>query len=614
MNNFKTSINKVFNDALKSFSRFPVSILSAVIISIIAIIRINMESTVQVPYVLLFDSLQLALLFTAIFSMAAVAYAEIQTKDQKKYLLYANGISVGLAIVSFAILYLSGTNNADNGIGYLSTIAIARVVAATIVSAITFVYIVSTSKLVNNFSDSFFMSHRAFIISTFYGLVIMIGVSGVFGAFEALVYNNLSFRVYEYLGVIVGFLTFTIFLGYFPSFKEDADKEKIEAIIEQPRVILVLLDNILVPIMLALTVVLLLWSARVLFTEVNVSFQQLSSIATSYVIIGIWLHIMVANHDSKLANFYKTAYPVSALLVLALQAWALIVQVSKFGIKTAEYSFSMIWIFAVVSVILILIFKNKAYRKMAVLAILITVVWVLPIVGYRDLSFNSQVSRLEKTLVKYQLLVNGKLVKTDKEISQNDQVLITDSVAFITYSEKTTAPSWFDKKLNEYDTFKHTFGFEQTWDFVKPDEAFNWYYIQLDSGMIDVKDYPYAIVINNNREFPEEVITFEGRDVEYEMYWSYNNDSENIPRLIIKSNNKTIIDESLESYFSDLVEKYPLSGNSDRFATLEDMTYKTESDEISVLLVFSNVQIGFNTKDNSRQYYVILSGVYLNFK
>ena len=198
--------------------------------------------------------------------------------------------------------------------------------------------------------------------------------------------------------------------------------------------------------MMALSVFLLIWSIRVVLKGVDVSFNRLSGIASSYVVIGIWLHIMVASHKTKFAEFYKETYPMAGILILLFEAWALFVQLGKFGLKTAEYSFLMVWVFGLLSVILLIFLKDKAYGKIAVTAGIISVFWVLPIIGYQDITFNSQIKRLEKTLINNELLVKDQIIAKE-ELEYVKKGEITDAVDFISYSGKTNKPKWFKKNL-----------------------------------------------------------------------------------------------------------------------------------------------------------------------
>lgn len=603
-------IKKIFKDAIKSFYRFPASITSAIIISIIGIIRISMGWEAQKPYDFLFDSIQISALLGAISSMALVVLDEIRDKKDKQSFLLANISGLILGGISFILIYFFGGNIGEDGLKYITSISSARMGALIFTSIVLFIYFISKSKTVKRFSDSFFISHRAFIISAIYGLVIMIGVSGVLGAFQSLVYRDMSYKVYQYLGVMVGFMTYTIFLGYFPSFRGPGDREKIEEIKTQPRFIYVLFSYILVPIMTGLTLVLLIWSVRVILNGIDVSFNQLSSIASSYVIVGIWLHIMVSQHENKMANFYKKAYPFSAILVLIFEAWALVVQLGKFGLKTGEYSFLMIWIFASISILLLILQKDRAYRKISITAIIISIVWVLPIIGYADITFNSQINRLEEILIEEALLQDGEIKRAEGEVEREKRGQITDAVDFISNSEKKNTPNWFKKDLNKDKVFRDTFGFEKTYGIYLEPTDYSSVNLNLETGLIDIKEYDLSFIIGPNRKEGNSA-EFEINDKKYEINWSEISQEQDIPKIEIKFGDKEIIKEDLKEYFEKLLEKYPPEANRSINAPIEDLSLSIEAEDIEILLVFESINIYSDRREDRMDYYTNLQGIYI---
>ena len=611
MDSLRLTIEKIFKGAAKSFYRFPASILSAIVISITAIIKITMGWEVQQSYNLLFDSIQISFFLGAVFSMAGVTLDEIRSDKRKSSFMLANILGVLVASISFLLLYFYGGRISEGKTAYLSSIALGRVSVAIFISVVAFVYIISKSKKVDNFSDSFFITHRAFAVSAIYGLVIMLGVSGVLGAFEALVYRGMDSRIYQYLGVAVGFFTYTIFLGYFPDFREIENTNEVEKVKEQPRFVFVLLGYILIPIMVALTVVLLIWSVRVILKGVDVSFNRLSGIASSYVIIGIWLHIMVAKHETKLAEFYKRAYPLVGILILIFEARALFVQLSKFGLKTAEYSFLMIWLFAIISVLLLVFLKDKAYRKIAITAVIISIMWVLPIIGYQDITFNSQVKRLEKILIDQELLLDDTIIAKDKEVEYIKRGEITDAVDFISYSEKLNTPNWFKKDLNDEKVFKDTFGFEKTYG-VYPDQSeYSSTNFTLMTDAIDISDY--SLSLNKNLiETTDGFNTFQGENGSYEIRVS--NESIGIPKITVKLEDSIMIEEDMGKYLSDLISKYSGEGNREIKAPFEDMHMILEGEDIAILLVFNNINAYVDKAKEKTDYYVGFHGIYIRYK
>lgn len=611
MRNLSLTINKIFKGAGKSFARFPASIVSAIVICITAIIKISMGWEMQKSYSLLFDSIQISFVLGAVFSMAAVIWQEIRAEKKRSFFILVNILGLVLALVSFLLLYFYGGRTLEDKTVYLSSIAMARVIVAIFISAVGFVYMASKSKAVDSFSDSFFITQKALITSSIYGLIIMLGVSGVLGAFQALVYKNMHYTVYQYLGVAVGFLTYTLFLGYFPSFKKLEDQEEAKKIMEQPRFIFVLFGSILVPIIMALTVVLLIWCARMIVTGLDASFTRLSSIASAYVIIGIWLHMMVFEHKTKLSEFYKRAYPFAGIAILAFEAWALLVQLNRFGIKTAEYSFLMIWIFAVVSVVLLILQKDKAYRKIAITSVVISAIWVLPIVGYQDITFNSQVKRLERTLTEQGILVKDIIVETDKEVGNVKKGEITDAVDFIAYSEKKNTPIWFKKNLNDQEVFKDTFGFEKTYGVYDDQSDYSSTNLKLKTELIDISDYSLSLnmlIDDKTNKFRK----FKAKNGTYEIEMI--NETGKAPKIIVKLDDEIKLEKDLEKYLSDLLTKYPSRNSMGTEVPFEDMNIVLEDENISMLFVFNNIDFYFNNAKENPEYYIGIHGIYVKYK
>ncbi len=607
MNKFPLQVKKNFKAAVKSLYRFPGALASALVISLASFVRIGMDWEVQQSYSLLFDSIEISFFLGAVFTMAAVAWLEVRSYKEKSYFLIGNIAGIILAILSFLLLYFFGGIVGEDNIAYLSNLAMARISVAIFISIVGFIYIMSKAKAINGFSHAFFISHRAFIISLIYGIVIMIGVSGVLGAFKSLVYRDMDNRIFEYLAVVIGFMTYTIFLGYFPSFKDTEDKYIINKIEDQPRFIFILFEYILIPIIMALTLVLLIWSIRVLLRGLDVSFNQLSSISSAYVIIGIWLYIMVDKHEGKIAKFYKRAYPFAGILILIFEAWAIFIQVNKFGIKTGEYSFISIWIFASISLVLLILLKDRAYRKIAILAAAISIIVVLPILGYADITFNSQIERLEDLLVDQEMLANDKiLAKTD--IDYEKKAEITDAVDFISYSEKENTPSWFKGGYEDSTVFKDSFGFEKTYGLYEDQWEYMTINFSLETDLIDISEYSLSMIIRG-AEGRDITNSFQVQDKDYEIIIS--TEERGIPKISLKLGEDRLIEEDLEGYLVELLNKYPLERNREVKLALEDMSIVLQEGDLSILIVINSIDAYFDSGRDEMDYYVEFHSLYI---
>ncbi|MZQ97734.1 MAG: DUF4153 domain-containing protein [Acidaminobacter sp.] len=622
MSAFTRSISKVFESAIGTFKTFPASIASAVGFAVVTMIRIQLDWPEQEAYNFLFNCLHLAFAVGAIFSLAAITAAKVKFNSAKAFLI-ANLLGVASVVVTFLLLYFFGGSEPDrwaNMIVRVSGLAAARVSVVIAVSLLSFIILAAQPKEQSDFSRAFLMTHKAFFIAMIYGAVIMAGTSGVAGAVQALLYRQMSSKVYQYIGTIVGFLTYTIFVGYFPDFRKGVVDDRRENLQKQPRFIEVLFEFIMIPIALALTVVLLIWTGKTLVAGQGASFMRLAGIATSYAVGGIWLHIMVTHNTSNLAKFYRKIYPFAALLILAFEAWALIVQLNRFGMKSVEYSFLLMWIVAVSAVVLLILRKDKAHVLIALLVSSAALVSVLPLVGYHSLPVRSQISRLENLLVSENILKDGTLVPATQEPERSVREAITDSVTFLAYAENANLPAWFSDELGQPNNFKTQLGFEQIWPdpedyFGEAPQEVMGVSLMLANGAFEIEDYRWAVKLQNyeGKEPGSAETVVEGDRGTYKINWIVDTVS-GMPTLEIRLNDQVILEESMHAYFDRISGSYELGPRPYNEGTLEEMSHKLESPEIEVLLVFNNIDFNVNVKEDQMHYWINLDMMYMREK
>lgn len=594
MKNIKKFVTQLSKNIKESVIQFPASIISAFLILVIASIRIAIGYQLSSDYGLILNSLQLALLLSAASGQALTVFAK--NKEDKKYFKVVNIACFAIFLIAFGLLYFTATYSETFNREVLSVLSIARVVSLTIVSLILFVLFLSKNKKIQNFYNSFYLTNKALAISILYGSVLMIGISSVLGVFQALIYNDLSFEVFQYAAVVIIFISYTLFLAQFSSFKKDNEK------IEQPAFFKNLLDYVLLPIFTALTVILLIWSARVLFSGLDVTFLQLSTILTSYTIFGLWLYLMLAVHKNKLFEFYKLFFPISAILVLIFKGWALVSRIIDYSVGVSEYSFALIWIFSILSVVLLLIKQSKSFERIAIAAITIAIIWVLPFIGYQDFTYTMQVRHLENILEEENMLVDNKIKSSKENLAKLKKLQISKAVDQIDNSGKKARPEWFKDNLSDYQVFLDTFGFEKRLyeDVEQPPSMYSSY--TLDNAIIDISDYSKALVTRgDNYEF-----TINNNDYNLNII----NQRNLIPKIIVKENQEKIIETDLEKTINNLKEKYPFEDNNSNVqVNIEDMSLTLKSDNLEILIVFEMID---NIQDsNNDDYFLQIFGIYI---
>lgn len=617
MNAIFQSITQVFRGTAKAFQTFPVTIGCAFGFAVVTMVRIQMDWPQQEPYNFVFNCWHWAFAMGAMFSLAVSTWAKSRLNDFK-YELAADGLGILSVIATFfALLQFGGTDPAMTGGRYavITGLAAARVSVAMLVSFAAFIVLAGYPKEQSDFSRSFFMTHKAFFIAAIYGAVMTGGASGVAGAVQALLYREMSSKVYMYIGTLTGFIAFTIFVGYFPDFRKGKIDERRPMVQSQPRFIMILFDYIMIPLMLALTVVLLIWAGKTIQEGMESSFLRLSGIASSYAVGGIWLHTMVTQHESGLAKFYRRSYPFAALVILAFEAWALVIQLGQSGLKITEYSFILIWIAAVAAAVLLIMMKAKAHPVIVALVCALAVISVLPAVGYHALPVTAQVKRLEHLLVQEGILTGDQLTPavSTPEIAVRES--ITDAVEYLAYARDAKLPQWFDTRLSESEVFRTKLGFDKTWPKSQEPGAGSAMgtYLYLPAEAIDIMDYDWAVNMTGGYGKAQDYVAIQGGRGVYRIYWTMPG-GQGIPLLKIFLGEQLILEQDMNPYIDQITAKYPPGQGYSNQADLKDMSLRLETPEIAVLLVFSNIDINIDPQQDIINYWLNLNALYLKEK
>lgn len=614
MNTFTRSLDRIFSGIYRALRTFPVSIGCAFAFAIVTAVRIQLDWPQQEPFNFMFNCLHWAFALGALFGLTAITAAYSRFSSARSFLT-ANLLGAAATAVTFWGLYLyGGTEQTSSGYAEISALAAARVSAAMLVLMILFVIVAADPKDRSGFANSLFMTHKAFFIALIYGLVILAGTTGVARGVQGLLYRNMSSKVYLYIATAVGFLTYTLFVGYFPDFRKGNDDEHRDAAQKQPKFIEILFGYILVPIVLALTVVLLIWAIQTVLNGMRVSFVRLSTISASYTIGGLWLHAMVTQHDSGLAKLYRQVYPIASIVILVFEAWAVRNQLQSSGLKLTEYIFILIWILAATGDVLLLIRKSRAHRTIAVTACALAVFSVLPAVGYYALPVRLQANRLETLLVGEGMLSGDQITPAASEPDQPVREAITDAVNYLANARDAKYPTWFEKGFARSDVFLETFGFAMTWaksdgDIGDQPTKTLGTYLSLPPGALDISGYTWAVNPQSEFEKGGGNTSVSGDRGTYQIEWTVSD--RGIPSIKILLDDRVLLQQDLKKYIGIICKKYPPGYSGYPGVTLEDMSFPIQTAEINILLVFDYIEINVDPTNDTIQYWLSLREMYL---
>lgn len=609
MNRFSAAIQKILKRGGMAFVLYPISMIFAAALAIVSIFRIFQEPAANDK---LLSSLQLSFALGVLLGMALIVIARKINERQIEF-LGANVFTLLICIGTFFALYLPQ----DAMINENSTV---RVMAAMAISFLTFLFVPTINGKLLDYNRMFFMTIKSFFIALIYGLVLMLGFFFVAFAVQQLLIPELTDKTYSYIAIISGFLAYAIFLGYFPRFKkiEEDDDVTIDKLSQQPKFAVVLFQNIMIPILAALTLVLFIWSLRILFTGNWPVYEQIIGIFTAYSLFGILLYFLVSSYDTLTVSLYRKIIPIATLVFLAFEAYSIVTQINMYGVKPLEYAIVFLWIYAMITSVLFLFLPISKNKVPSYIAIFLIAVFVLPVVGANDFSYTNQGVHLKNILSKNGM-IEGDSIKSNSGISVDDKRRITMATNYLfdTYSTSSrTLPDWLKTSMSSTADFKTVFGFDMIFgrDDNNPGNGTPSDVVNLTSSVevISTKGYDYHIPQRILMETGEALIKTDKGDytVLYTGGKSTGSKNGGYPEITVVLEGKDFAKFDLKEFADGLLVKYSING-SQKQVPAEDFVYKYNKENVNLMLVFNAVTLSKNNPDTN---YFDLTGIYFGVR
>ncbi len=600
MNKFSASISRIFQGGARSFARYPASLAEALVIAVAASILIHLDSTGSDK---LLHSLQLGFLAGALLCLAFAVLVTTRTTKLWPFIT-ANlaGLLIGGGI--FLWLYLQP--------GDIRAIDAARITAVSAIAFWLFLLAISRDSSRSDFNQAAFMVLKSAMIAMIYALVIFLGLTFITFTIRSLLYKELSEKVYQYLGVWCLYGWYALFLGYFPAFQHGRTDAQLETAQKQPRFIAILFTYVLIPLMTIMALVLLLWAGRILFAGEWPAFEQLAAIFSVYTLFGIFLMLMVSHDVNSPARWFRRLFPYTALIFLAFEAYALVKQIQSSGLETSSYFVTVLWLYALICAVLFLFLKIPRYRLTAWLAILMTLLVVLPFTGYYELPVRAQASRLQAVLQKNGMFGGGHITAAAGDISDADEYAITSATEFLLQSENYKPAAWFSDTIDSMTDFKTVYGFQPRYDGGSNTNVWpksHYVELTLPGGATAISDYQFAIHLAGYQD-PVQPVAVNGKQGAYQISLLKQAQSQS-PVLVVTRDGSEILRQDMAAFLDALAERYPDQTGKEASVPYEEMTLTAEQGGIRVLLVFETISI--NWEEGADRYYnVYLNSIYLS--
>ncbi|NCU25324.1 DUF4153 domain-containing protein [Candidatus Nomurabacteria bacterium] len=488
MNKFKRVVLGIVKRGGLAFTCFPASMALAVILAglYVWLVYAEPESNER-----LWTSLQIALISASVAGIALSALARVFREKSREFVI-ANVATVVWGGIAFVLLiFVKGIEK------FPETKVVIWVLGIALASLFTFLVIPTFRERLVSYNDMFFMTIKSFFIAFLYSGVLMAGFSFVAFAVERLLWDDMDEKVYLYILIGSLLIGYTFFLGYFPDFrKKDPDEYSERALkaADQPRFAEVLFQNIMIPIVAALSVVLLVWSVKIVITGDWPSFTQIAGIFTAYTLSSVALYLLVSSYDTKLVKFYKKFNPAATLVFLGFEIYPIYERIAAEGLKVLEYVIVVLWVFAAVCSVCFLLLPVVKNRVVSYVAAVLILLMMLPGTGLIDAPFYAQSARLRSVLVRNEML-DGDSVVPDASISDEDKAIITSVANYLYYNSERDLPGWLADELIDMKDFKKVFGFDEFFGDGSgvPGKPSEYFYLNLGAGALNVEGYTFFI-------------------------------------------------------------------------------------------------------------------------
>ncbi len=601
MNRFVQSVLNVFRGGLRAFLRYPASMFCALVIAVTASIRLALDGDAGLETLLI--CIQWAALFGGALGMAATALSSARRRAGT-WMAAGNGVALLLAAGLGVWLYL--------GYGTLPTLVTSRVVAGAVLGFLLFQMILSRRDMDIEYGEIWFVTLRSFFIAAIYAAVLIGGLSFIVFAVKNLLLDNLDEEVYAHVAVWSGFAGYAFFLGYLPDFSPEDPGDRLETARRHPVFIEVLLAYVVIPLITLMTLVLLIWSIRILVLGELPAFARIATIFSSYAVVGIGVAILTGRYRQQTAVWFRRLFPIAAIIFLAFETYAIVDELSRNGLRTGSYVAVLIGVYALAGAIILLLRPLERHRLTGWIAMAVILVAVLPFLSYLDLPARSQGNRMARILERNQMIVQDRIRPAAGELSLEEREDIIVAAEFFFYdAREAPRPAWLAASLDDMMQFETVFGFSPYDPGEGPSKppVSSYLYLTLPQGSVPITGYDTAVTVGELWGNPPP-IPVEGTQGMYAITLS-GFTRNGTPRVHVEREGQALPDPDLLPPLRALVGKYNDGAfEKQRVVAYEDMLIPLETGGVRMLLVLQSVEVSVPVEGEPTDWFLTVAALY----
>lgn len=331
----------------------------------------------------------------------------------------------------------------------------------------------------NRFSFYCLRTGLGVVLTLFYCMVVFAGVSGLIFAVESLFEFDFSDMIYlDMLIISLGLFG----VVYFLSTIEDVTNEV--SISRYPKGIKIVLTLILIPLMIAYTVIMYAYFVRILITM-----EWPIGIVGQLVIwygLAAWISVFLLEGVPSLKKWQQKwlkYHPYVFILPIILMITSVGIRIYHYGVTQLRYYVVLGAIWFIGCTVVSLFYKYKT-MVFALLGGILLLVGSFGPLGSVQISFNSQEARIVQLLDENDMLLDGKVV-ANASLDKDLQDEIMSAILYINELDKLDEMDILPESFDIHNDMAVVFGFQSYY----PVRSNTYYHYRIDKfEEIEVKD------------------------------------------------------------------------------------------------------------------------------
>lgn len=561
------------------FGRFPISILFLALTTLIVMADIQLTRTSLSREAF---SAGLAALFLACGQLWKEKAQRQRTRSS--WLIFL--IPVLSALLYY--FYLRQINFASDQSAMIRTIVVIFIASVLLIT-------IPTSRRAYTFSQSLIAYIRTLFSSLLLAVVFYIGVAAILATFSTL-FTQLSFEWYSHSAAII-FLFFApvYFLSGIPEFFRDKNNQTVTEAISRPKILAVLVDFIVVPLILIFSALLVAYISANITGEFWLD-SLIEPMLISYVAVGFITLFLTEQSTKQWVRLFNRYFPYLLLVIAVFQSISSSIKSFQLGLTHGRYFVLLFGIFAISGVVLYGFFKS-ASRYIPIILITLGTVSILPFIDSVSIGTASQIRQVEDIIQADDFDDNGRISSEDP-FTHEEKIQLSYSLNYLDNVNELDRLDLLPERFDYYNNFQAVFGFDPYY-FANHDS---------DNGEWSPVESEYAYVELDN----EQPVTFSVAGMDDMVYFSIYQSQGLIEEQRIdlsQENTELIIQHDDEVFSLELEENgevimvfdlsflkedvYDLQGMS-QVRPLEDLTFVEENEEVIITLIVNRFETDRN--------------------